>query len=75
MEATGFTAVLTQVAMGQAATIAPAAVAETFLTLSHTSQFDLIDPVVTHAIGLSITDQLPVLPTVHALRQSVKAAL
>ena len=75
MEATGFTAVLAQVASGNAATIAPIAVAETFLALTSTVQFDLIKPDVTHTIGLSIKDQFPVLPMVQALRQAVKASL
>lgn len=75
MEATGFTAVLAQVASGNAATIAPVGVAETFLALPSTVQFDLIEPHVTHMIGLSIKDQSPVLPMVEALRRAVKASL
>lgn len=75
MEATGFTAVLAQVASGNAATIAPVDVADTFLALPSTVQFDLIDPVVTHTVGMSIKDQSPVLPMVKALRQAVKASL
>jgi len=75
MEASGFTAVLAQVASGNAATIAPVGVAETFLALSSTVQFELVEPVVTHTIGLSIKDQSPVLPMVQALRQAVKASL
>ena len=45
MEASGFTAVLAQVASGNAATIAPVSVAETFLALSLTMQFELVEPV------------------------------
>lgn len=75
MEATGFTAVLAQVASGNAATIAPVGVAETFLALTSTVQFDLIKPEVTHTIGMSIKDQSPVLPMVKALRLAVKASL
>ena len=75
MEASGFTAVLAQVARGNTATIAPVSVAETFLTLSSTVQFELVKPVMTHPIGLSIKDQSPVLPVVQALRQAIDASL
>jgi hypothetical protein len=50
-------------------------VAETFLALSLTVQFDLVEPVMTHPIGLSIKDQSPVLPVVQALRQAIDASL
>jgi len=74
-EASDFTAVLAQVARGNAATIAPVSVAETFLDLKFTSQLDLIDPVMTHSVGLSIKDQSPVLPMIEALREAVQSAL
>ena len=74
-EASDFTAVLAQVARGNAATIAPVSVAETFLDLKFTTQLDLIDPVMTHSVGLSIKDQSPVLPMIEALRKAVKSAL
>ena len=75
MEASGFSAVLAQVVSGNAATIAPVSVAETFLALSSTVQFDLVKPVMTHTMGLSIKDQSPVLPMVQALRQAIDASL
>ena len=75
MEASGFSAVLAQVVSGNAATIAPVSVAETFLALSSTVQFDLVKPVMTHTIGLSIKDQSPVLPMVQALRQAIDSSL
>lgn len=75
MEASDFTAVLAQVASGNAATIAPVGVAEMFLALSSTVQFELVKPVVTHPIGLSIKDQSPVLPMAQALRQAIKISL
>ena len=75
MEASGFSAVLAQVVSGNAATIAPVSVAETFLALSSTVQFDIVKPVMTHTIGLSIKDQSPVLPMVQALRQAIDASL
>ena len=74
-EASDFTAVLAQVAAGDAATIAPESVAQTFLDLKSTKQLDLIRPVLTHSVGLSIKDQSPVLPMIEALRKAVKSAL
>jgi DNA-binding transcriptional LysR family regulator len=50
-EASDFTAVLAQVAGGNAATIAPVSVAETFLDLKSTVQLDLTHPVMTHSVG------------------------
>jgi len=75
MEASGFTAVLAQVANGNAATIAPVGVAETFLSSSSMVQFDLVKPVMTHPIGLSIKDQSPILPVVQALRKAIQDSL
>jgi len=74
-EASDFTAVLAQVAAGNAATIAPESVAQTFLDLKSTKQLDLIRPVLTHSVGLSIKDQSPVLPMIEALRKAVKSSL
>ncbi len=74
-EASDFTAVLAQVARGNAATIAPVSVAETFLDLKSTKQLDMSSPVMTHSVGLSIKDQSPVLPVIEALRKAVKLAL
>ena len=75
MEASGFTAVLAQVVGGNAATIAPVGLAETFLALSSTTQFDLVEPVMTQTIGLSIKNQSPQPPILLALRKAVKASL
>jgi DNA-binding transcriptional LysR family regulator len=75
MEANGFTAVLAQVASGSAATIAPMGVAETFLSLNTTVQLELVEPVVTHTVGLSIKDQVPIPPMLKALRVAVRASL
>lgn len=75
MEANGFTAVLAQVASGAAATIAPRGVAETFLSLKTTVQLALVQPVVTHAVGLSIKEQFPIPPMILALRAAVRASL
>ena len=59
MEASDFTAVLAQVASGNAATIAPQDVAETFLAQGTTIQLPLVEPAVSQTIGLSIKDQKP----------------
>lgn len=75
MEASDFTAVLAQVASGTAATIAPLDVAKTFLAPGTTVQLALVDPVVSHMVGLSIKDQSPPLPMVQALRLAVTASL
>jgi DNA-binding transcriptional LysR family regulator len=75
MEASGFTAVLAQVANGAAATIAPRDVAETFLARGATVQLSLIDPVATHTVGFSIKDQTPIPPMVQALRRAVRNSL
>ena len=75
MEASGFTAVLAQVVGGNAATIAPVGLAETFLALSSTTQFDLVEPLMTQTIGLSIKNQSPQPPILLALRKAVKASL
>jgi len=75
MEASDFTAVLAQVASGNAATIAPVDLAENFLALSSTVQFELVAPVMTQTIGLSIKDQSPVSPVAQALRKAVKVVL
>lgn len=74
MEANGFTATLAQVASGSAATIAPQGVAETLFG-DKSVQLHLIDPTVTHAIGLSIADQSPMPPKIKALRVAVLASL
>ena len=75
MEASGFTAVLAQVVGGNAATIAPVGLAETFLALNSTIQFELVEPVMTQTIGLSIKSQSPQSPIVKALRKAVEGSL
>ena len=75
MEASDFTAVLAQVAGGNAATIAPQDVADTFLAQGTTIQLPLVEPLVSQTIGLSIKDQEPPLPMVQALRLAVRASL
>ena len=75
MEANGFTAALAQVASGSAATIAPRGVAETYFALKSSVNLDLVEPSVSHTVGLCIKDQSPVLPMVRALRVAARASL
>ena len=75
MEANGFIAVLVQVASENAATIAPKAVAETYFTAPTTVELELVDPIVTQEIGLSIKEQSPVSPIITAFRGAVHRSL
>lgn len=75
MEANGFTALLTQVSSGNAATIAPKGVAETYLSQKTSIQLDLVEPFRTQAIGLAIKRQNPEPPIVRAFREAVRRAL
>lgn len=75
MEASGFTAVLAQVAIGTAATIAPLGLAQTFLEDEQTVHLQLVDPVATHTVGLSIKEQTPVPPMITALREAIRRSL
>jgi DNA-binding transcriptional LysR family regulator len=75
MQTSGFTAALALVASGSAATIAPLRVVDTYFADQSLVRLELVDPVVFHAIGLSIKDQTPVLPAVQALRDAVRKSL
>ena len=75
MEANGFTAVLVQVASGNAATIAPKIVAEMYFSAQTSVKLDLVDPDLTQAIGLTIKEQSPVPPIITAFRKAVQKSL
>lgn len=75
MEANGFTAVLVQVANGNAATIAPKGVAETYFSAQTSIKLDLVEPYLTQAIGLTIKEQSPVPPIIDAFRAAVRRSL
>jgi DNA-binding transcriptional LysR family regulator len=75
MEANGFTAVLAQVVNGNAATIAPRIVADTYFAAQDSVKLDLIEPHLTQAIGLSIKEQTPTPPIIKAFREAVRASL
>ncbi len=75
MEANGFTAVLAQVTNGNAATIAPKIVAETYFSTQTPIKLALTEPAVTQAIGLTIKEQAPVPPVITAFRRAVRRAL
>ena len=75
MEANGFTAVLVQVASGSAATVAPKSVAETYFSIQSSVKLDLVEPMLTHAIGLTIKEQSPEPPVIRAFRDAVRRSL
>lgn len=75
MEANGFTALLAQVRGGNAATIAPKGVANTYFAARSSIQLDLVEPFRTQAIGLTIKAQTPEPPIIGALREAVRCSL
>lgn len=75
MEANGFLAVLVQVASGNAATIAPKGVVDTYSSTGSSVMLDLVDPCLTQTIGLSIKEQSPTPPIIRAFRAAVRHAL
>ncbi|MBJ6371881.1 LysR family transcriptional regulator [Sedimentitalea arenosa] len=75
MEANGFTAVLVQVSSGNAATIAPKSVAETYFARQNSVELDLVEPFVTQTIGLAIKEQTPEPPIITAFRHAVHQSL
>lgn len=72
METNAFTAALTQVANGSAATIAPAKLVESLTLDKRTLALPLIKPVVRHPIGLATLDHEPRLPAIVALQATIK---
>ncbi len=75
MQTSGFTAALALVASGSAATIAPLRIVDTYFADQSSVRLELVEPSVSHAVGLSIKDQTPVLPAVQALRVAVRNSL
>ncbi len=75
MEATAFTALLVQVALGTAATIAPEALADGLPLGPAIRRLALIEPVVEKPIGLVTADREPALPALTALRQALPEAI
>ena len=75
MQTSGFTAALALVASGSAATIAPLRIVDTYFADQSSVRLELVQPSVSHAVGLSIKDQTPVLPAVQALRIAVRNSL
>jgi DNA-binding transcriptional LysR family regulator len=72
MESNSFTAVLTQVASGTAATIAPAKLVKSLLLDDKTVSLQLIDPVVGHDIGIAVLENEPGLPAIEALHEAIR---
>ena len=75
METNGFTAALVQVAGGGAAEIAPKGLAEVVFAGLDTVRLSLVDPVLSHGIGLAFKAQDPVLPALEALDDALRASL
>ena len=71
METNAFTAALTQVTNGSAATIAPARLVESLAIDKRTVALPLRKPVVSHPIGLASLDHEPGLPAIVALRETI----
>jgi len=73
METNAFTAALTQVSNGSAATIAPAKLVESLAIDKRIVALPLDKPVVRHPIGLATLDHEPGLPAIVALREAIEA--
>lgn len=75
METNAFTAALAQVALGSAATIAPKGLAESVMAGSDAVRLDLIEPVLSHSIGLVTVQKEPPSPALSALKTAVLSSL
>jgi DNA-binding transcriptional LysR family regulator len=73
METNAFTAVLAQVANGTAATIAPRKLVGSLLLDHRTISLELIEPLVSHDIGIAVLNHEPRLPAIQVLHQTVRA--
>jgi len=74
METNALTTVLARVNSGTAATIAPQKLVESMVKHSDLVCLKLTEPVVEHAIGLATVDYQPSLPTINALRETLRKA-
>ncbi len=74
-QASDFTSVISQVAHGHTATIAPKELAETFFDLGLVDKFYLIEPTISNTVGLSTKEYSPPLPIIEAFKKSVHAVL
>ena len=74
-QASDFTSVISQVAHGHTATIAPKELAETFFDLGLVKKLQLIEPTVSNAVGLSTKEYSPALPVIDAFKKSIGAVL
>ena len=74
-QASDFTSVISQVAHGHTATIAPKELAETFFDLGLVEKFYLIEPTISNTVGLSTKEYSPPLPIIEAFKKSVHAVL
>ncbi|MEM7668020.1 MAG: LysR family transcriptional regulator [Pseudomonadota bacterium] len=74
METNAFTAALSQVANGTAATIVPEMLSETISVKTEIVRLKLVEPAIAKPIGVVILDHEPVLPSVAALMTAVEQA-
>ena len=72
METNAFTAALAQVAMGSAATIAPAKLVNSLILTRHTVVLRLVEPTVDHEIGIAVLDHELMLPAISILHATVR---
>ncbi len=73
METNAFTAALAQVAIGSAATIAPAKLVNSLLLTRRTVVLRLVEPFVAHEIGIAVLDHELALPAISILHETVRA--
>ncbi len=72
METNAFTAVLAQVAIGAAATIAPQSLADSLLLSGKTVSLALVGPRVSQEIGIAVQDHELTLPAITALYEAIR---
>ncbi|MGQ7845886.1 LysR family transcriptional regulator [Granulosicoccus sp. 3-233] len=72
METNAFTAVLAQVAIGTAATIAPQSLADSLLLSEQTIRLPLVEPEAVQEIGIAVQDHELSLPAIAALHEAIR---
>lgn len=73
METNAFTAVLAQVGIGSAATVAPQKLADSLLLPRHTVRLELVQPEVVQQIGVAVLDHELTLPAISVLHETIRA--
>lgn len=72
METNAFTAVLAQVGMGSAATVAPRRLVDSLLLPKQTVSLDLVKPEVVQQIGIAVLDHDLTLPAISVLHETIR---